>query len=174
MVEGRKSAFLHIIYLSSSVCMDIVFYIQLPFLFIYNKSCLVTIYFFLCNLHILGIGWYDMVKQKCMAAIEYKKMFKLVSMIIKSLLSRAEIWNTDMYSLIIGHVGVLPDVSIFLIQIIRFNYITRKGCCVLPVFELLIKYVFNFQNCLALEWAITLGSWKYRKASNILGPLRFF
>lgn len=68
---------------------------------------------------------------------------------------------------------VLPDVSIFLIQIIRFNYITRKDCCVLPVFELLIKYVFNFQNCLALEWAITLGSWKYRKASSIFGPLRF-
>lgn len=44
----------------------------------------------------------------------------------------------------------LPDVNIFLIQIIRFNYIIRKGCCVLPVFELLIKYVFNFQNCLAL------------------------
>lgn len=44
-----------------------------------------------------------MVKQKFMAAIEYKKMFKLVSMIIKSLVSRAEILNTDMYSLIIGH-----------------------------------------------------------------------
>ena len=52
--------------------------------------------------------------------------------------------------------GVLPDVSIFLIQIIKFNYITRKGCCVLPVFELLIKYVLSFQNCLALEWAVAL------------------
>lgn len=70
---------------------------------------------------------------------------------------------------------VLPDVSIFLIQVIRFNYITRKGCCVLPVFELLIKYVFNFQNCLDLEWAVTLGGWKEgnRKASSIFGALRF-
>lgn len=43
-----------------------------------------------------------MVKQKCMAAIEYKKIFKFVPLIIKFLLSRAEISNTDTYSFITG------------------------------------------------------------------------
>lgn len=36
------------------------------------------------------VGLYGMVKQKCRATIVYKKMFKLIPLIIKFLLSRAD------------------------------------------------------------------------------------
>lgn len=48
------------------------------------------------------IGFCGMVKQECMAATEYKKIFKLVPLITKSLLSRPEVSNTDMYSFILA------------------------------------------------------------------------